>query len=278
MPITDEGRGKSFADPRLLKCDSSQNPLCTASDLQHKVFCPQLVTMSTISDDSAAQDGSPAPRATLPGADAYSQLLGLRLPSVVNMLSESGRPVSRPVEPGERAVQIHYLDGHYVVSTQRSDNTLHVFDSAEHDLESRRMQLLPQLRTVYSLMYRSGSATSKPGKAQDIQYHKVPKQGGVPVHSLFYACAHAQALLDLENPLYTDFDERRMAEHFSISLRSRFATRFPREGEEDPLTFGSLLFPGSGRQGGAGTGDDCACIDCTMDKVRGDKDGACTIM
>ncbi|XP_069131607.1 uncharacterized protein [Argopecten irradians] len=110
----------------------------------------------------------------------YDQSHGLLKPSYLHAMSQDNRslPNSDIVPPHQFAVQVHFINSHYVVSSQSNLGFITVFDSLPNS--TRLAQILPQLIITYR--------TLQENPTQQIQYVVPQHQGSTADCACFAVC------------------------------------------------------------------------------------------
>ncbi|WAR30905.1 PIF1-like protein [Mya arenaria] len=158
--------------------------------------------------------------------DYYSALLkaqcaqthGLIPPSVLyqQQLSNENIHTGQIVPEGVDAVQIHFINDHYLVSAKQND-TITVFDSLKNT--NRVQRLIPQLRRIYGDL----------GKLS-IKYI-VPQSQGTSDDCGVFAAANAYFLVNGESLYHLILDQDALRNHLKLCLQNGTITDFPKEKE-----------------------------------------------
>ena len=115
------------------------------------------------------------------------------------------------------AVQIHFVNGHYLISCQLPPN-IYVIDSLLY--KQRVSQLMPQLQLIYEVVY-DGRV-----KQSDIRYY-VPQSQGSSVDCGPFSVANAVCILSSVEPASVVFHQRHMRSHIFQCLYSNRFVMFP---------------------------------------------------
>jgi Ulp1 family protease len=123
----------------------------------------------------------------------FTLTFGMRPPSTLQYYFTNGLPIPSDIRIPQNciAVQIHYLDSHYLVSQQKG-NAITIYDSLYNS--NRLNQILTQLRAIYSVFH-------VPNKSSPVQYI-CPQSQGFSTDCGPFAVANAFYLLsgvNLEN-------------------------------------------------------------------------------
>lgn len=116
-----------------------------------------------------------------------------------------------------KAVQIHYINGHYLISCQLPPN-IYVFDSLKH--YQRINELMPQLQLVYA------SVSNQTVKQKDIKYIVLQSQG-VSVDCGAFSVANVISLLHNTDPSNIIFHQNQLRSHIFQSLYGHKFLMFP---------------------------------------------------
>lgn len=116
-----------------------------------------------------------------------------------------------------KAVQIHYINGHYLISCQLPPN-IYVFDSLKH--YQRINELMPQLQLMYA------SVSNQTVKQKDIKYI-VPQSQGVSVDCGAFSVANVISLLHNTDPSNIIFNQNKLRSHIFQSLYGHQFLMFP---------------------------------------------------
>ena len=121
------------------------------------------------------------------------------------------------IPPNVIAVQIHFVNGHYLISCQLPSN-IYVIDSLSY--KQRVSQLMPQLRLSYEVV------NDRRVKQSDIRYY-VPQSQGSSVDCGPFAVANTVCILNNVEPASVVLHQRHMRSHIFQCLYNNHFVMFP---------------------------------------------------
>ena len=115
------------------------------------------------------------------------------------------------------AVQIHFVNGHYLISCRLPPN-IYVIDSLSY--KQRVSQLMPQLRLIYEVV------NDRRVEQSDVRYY-VPQSQGSSVDCGPFAVANAVCILNNVEPASVVLHQRHMRSHIFQCLYNNHFVMFP---------------------------------------------------
>ena len=151
--------------------------------------------------------------------DDFSTLLDILTPSQLyySTLTHSGLPAESRIQPHVNAVQIHFINNHYVVSAQ-TNGVITVYDSIPNS--NRVNELLEQLRILYVTVQHYRNPVSQ------IKYI-IPQCQGPTSDCGVFACANAQLLQSGIDPCSVVLDQSKLRNHVYFCLNKREVYQLP---------------------------------------------------
>ena len=151
--------------------------------------------------------------------DDFSTLLNLLTPSQLyySTLTHAGLPEGNRIQAHTNAVQIHYINSHFVVSAQ-TNGCITVYDSIPSS--NRVNELLEQLKILYV------SLQNYQNPVNQIRY-TIPQNQGTTSDCGVFACANAQLLMSGIDPCTVVLDQSRLRNHVYCCLNRRNVFQLP---------------------------------------------------
>ena len=151
--------------------------------------------------------------------DDFSTLLNIQTPSQLyySTLTHSGLPAENRIQAHANAVQIHFINNHYVVSAQ-TNGVITVYDSIPSS--NRVNELLKQLKTLYVTLQNYQNPVSQ------IRYI-IPQFQGPTSDCGVFACANAQLLQSGIDPCTVVLDQSKLRNHVYSCLNRREVFQLP---------------------------------------------------
>ena len=151
--------------------------------------------------------------------DDLSTLLDILTPSQLyySTLTHSGLPAENRIQAHANAVQIHFINNHYVVSAQ-TNGVITVYDSIPNS--NRVNELLEQLRILYVTVQNYQNPVGQ------IRYI-IPQCQGPTSDCGVFACANAQLLQSCIDPCTVVLDQSKLKNHVYSCLNKREVFQLP---------------------------------------------------
>ena len=151
--------------------------------------------------------------------DDFSTLLNLQTPSQLyySTLTHAGLPEGNRIQAHTNAVQIHFINSHYVVSAQ-TNGCITVYDSIPSS--NRVNELLEQLKMLYVTLQNYQNPISQ------IRY-TIPQYQGTTSDCGVFACANAQLLMSGIDPSTVVLDQSQLRNHVYCCLNRRYVFQLP---------------------------------------------------
>ena len=151
--------------------------------------------------------------------DDFSTLLNILTPSQLyySTLTHSGLPAEHRIQAHSNAVQIHFINNHYVVSAQ-TNGVITVYDSIPSS--NRVNELLEQLKILYETVQNYQNPVNQ------IRYI-IPQCQGATSDCGVFACANAQLLQSEIDPCTVVLDQSNLRNHVYTCLNRREVFQLP---------------------------------------------------